>query len=67
MPAPQQTKRLLTLLSLPLADLRGETSLDCSDTASGTAGVAGDEVKSVLTFVELGVWGSAGFAGDIFH
>lgn len=52
--------------SLSLADLCGETGLDGSDGTSGTAAVAGDEVQSVLTLVELGVGAAAGLAGDIF-
>jgi hypothetical protein len=44
-----------------------ETGLDGSNTSSGTAGVASDKVQSVLSLVEFGIWGSAGFAGDIFH
>ena len=52
--------------SLSLADLCGETGLDGSDGTSGTAAVAGDEVQSVLTFVELGVGAAAGLAGNVF-
>jgi len=44
-----------------------ETGLDCCDGSSRAAGVASDEVQSVLSLVEFGVWRSAGFAGDIFH
>ena len=57
----------LTLDSLSLADLGGETSLDGCDGPSGTARVAGDEVESVLALVELRVGRAAGFAGNIFH
>jgi hypothetical protein len=52
--------------SLSLADLGGETGLDGSDGTSGTAAVAGDEVQSVLTLVELGIGAAAGLAGDVF-
>jgi len=57
----------LTLLSASLSDLCGETGLDRSDTSSRAAGVAGNEIQSVLSLIELRIWGSAGFAGDIFH
>jgi hypothetical protein len=53
--------------SLSLADLCGETGLDGSDGTSGTAAVAGDEVQSVLTLVELGIGAAAGLAGDVFN
>lgn len=46
---------VLTLHLSPLADLGGETSLDGSDTATRSAVVAGDEVETILTLVELGV------------
>jgi hypothetical protein len=52
--------------ALSLADLGRETSLDGSDGTSGTAAVAGDEVQSVLTLVELGIGAAAGLASDIF-
>lgn len=52
--------------SLSLADLGRETSLDGSDGTSGTAAVAGDEVQSVLTLVELGIGAAAGLAGNVF-
>ena len=52
--------------SLSLADLCGETGLDGSDGTSGTAAVAGDEVQSVLTLVELGIGAAACLAGDVF-
>lgn len=57
----------LTLLSPTLADLGRETGLDSSNTTARSAGVASDEVQSVLSLVEFGVWGSAGLAGNIFH
>jgi len=44
-----------------------ETSLDSSDGTSRSARIAGDEKQSVFSFVEFGIWGSAGFAGDVFH
>jgi hypothetical protein len=52
--------------ALSLADLGGETSLDGSDGTSGTAAVAGDEVQSVLTLVELGIGAAAGLASNVF-
>lgn len=55
------------MLSLPLADLGRETSLDSRDGTPGTAGVAGNEVETVFSLVELGVGGSARFAGDVFY
>lgn len=57
----------LTLLSPPLADLGRETSLDGSNTATRATGVAGNEVQSVLSLVEFGVWRSARLASNIFH
>lgn len=63
----QQPGRSLTLLSPSLANLGRETGLDCSNTSSRTAGVACNEVQSVFSFVEFGVWRSAGLAGDVFH
>jgi hypothetical protein len=62
-----RTAIFLTLLSASLANLGRETGLDCCDGSSRAAGVASDEVQSVLSLVEFGVWRSAGFAGDIFH
>lgn len=56
----------LSLLSSSLADLGRETSLDSSDGTSGTARVASDKVKSVLSLVEFGVRRTASFAGDVF-
>ena len=53
--------------SLSLADLCGETGLDGSDGTSGTAAVAGDEVQSVLTLVELGIGAAAGLTSDVFN
>jgi len=52
--------------SLSLADLGRETGLDGSDGTPGTAAVAGDEVQSVLTLVELGIGAAASLAGDVF-
>jgi hypothetical protein len=52
--------------TLSLADLGGETSLDGSDGTSGTAAVAGDEVQSVLTLVELSIGAAAGLASNVF-
>ena len=57
----------LTLLSPTLSDLGRETGLDSSDTSSGSTRIARDEVKSVLSFIEFGVWRSAGLASYIFH
>lgn len=53
-------------LTLPAADLSTETVFDSSDRPSGTAGVASNEVKTVLSLVELGVGAAAGLAGDVF-
>jgi hypothetical protein len=55
----------LTLHLLSLADLGRETGLDSRDTAAGTAVVAGNEVQTVLTLVELGVGRLARLAGDV--
>ena len=52
--------------SLSLANLCGETGLDGSNGTSGAAAVAGDEVESVLSLVELGIGAAAGLAGDVF-
>lgn len=64
----QRPKRVrhLALLSSSLADLGRETSLDGSDGTAGAARVAGDEVESVFSLVELGIRGAASLAGDIF-
>lgn len=45
-----------------LADLGRETSLDGGDTASGAAVVAGDEIQTVLSLVEVCVGGLARLA-----
>ena len=66
MPAKSTKASRLTLLPLALADLGRETSLDGGDGTPGTARVAGDKVKSVLSLVEFGVWGAAGLAGNVF-
>lgn len=66
-PAHHARHNPLTLLSASLSDLCGETGLDGSDGAAGSARVAGNKVQSVLSLVELGIWRSAGFASDIFH
>jgi hypothetical protein len=62
-----ETIRALTLLSPSLADLGRETRLDGSHTATRSARVAGDEIQSVLSLVEFGIWRSAGLASDVFH
>ena len=59
--------RSLTLLSLPLSNLCRETSLDGRDGPPRAAAVASNEVKTVLSLVELGIWGAASFAGYVFH
>lgn len=61
----RRSRSCLALHLSSLADLGGETSLDSGNTSSGTAVVAGDEVKAVLTLVEFGVRGFAGLAGNI--
>ena len=55
----------LSLLSSALADLGRETGLDGRDGTSGTARVAGDEVETVLTLVELCIWRAAGLASNV--
>lgn len=57
-------KRLTSALSA--ADLSTETSLDGGDRTARSARVAGDEVQTVLSLVELGVGAAAGLAGDVF-
>ena len=57
----------LALLSASLADLSGETSLDGSNTATRSTGVASNEVQSVFSLVEFSVWRPARLAGNIFH
>lgn len=52
-------------LTLPAADLSTETGLDSGDGTTGTTGVAGNEVKTVFTLVELGVGAAAGLAGNV--
>lgn len=65
-PLKQQAVNRSALLSPSLPNLRRETSLDSSDAASTTTRIASDEVKTILSFAELRVRGSAGFAGDVF-
>jgi len=55
----------LSLLSSALADLGRETGLDGRDGTSGTARVAGDEVETVLTLVELCIRRAAGLASNV--
>jgi hypothetical protein len=55
----------LSLLSSALADLGRETGLDGRNGTSGTARVAGDEVKTVLTLVELCIRRTAGLASNV--
>lgn len=57
----------LTLLSSALSDLGGETGLDSGDGTAGATAVASNEQQTVFSFVEFGGWGTAGFAGYIFH
>lgn len=45
----------LTLHLLSLADLGRETGLDGGDGTARTARVAGDEVETVLSLVQLGI------------
>lgn len=45
----------LTLHALTLADLSRETGLDGGYGSSGSAGVASNEVETVLSFVQLGI------------
>ena len=55
------------MLTLALSDLGSETGLDGGDGTAGSAGVTGDERQTVLSLVELGIWGSAGLASDVLH
>lgn len=55
----------LTLHLLSLADLGGETSLNCGDTASRAAVVACDKVETILTLAEFGVGRLARLAGHV--
>lgn len=57
----------LCLLTLALSDLGGETGLDGGDGTARSARVASDERQTVLSLVELGIWRSAGLAGDVLH
>jgi hypothetical protein len=52
--------------TLAAADLATETGLDGGDGTTRSTGVAGDEVQTVLTLVELGVRAAAGLAGNVF-
>lgn len=54
-------------LSLSATDLSTETSLDGRDGTTGSARVAGNEVETVFTLVELGVGTAAGLAGNVFN
>lgn len=61
----QPAPRLRLTDTLSAADLGSETSLDSGDRATGSTGVAGDEVETVLALVELGIGAAAGLAGDV--
>ena len=52
----------LTLLPLPLSDLGRETSLDTSHRTTGSARIASNEVKTILSLVELCVGRAARLA-----
>ena len=58
--------RSLTL-TLSAADLSTETGLDGGDGTTGSTRVAGNEVQTVFTLVELGVGAAAGLAGHVFN
>lgn len=60
-------KNSLALLPLSLADLGTVTRLDGRDGTSRSAGVAVDEVQTVFSSDELGIWRSAGLAGDVLN
>ncbi len=62
----QQAVNRSTLLSPSLPNLRREPSLDSSDAASTATRIASNEVETIFSLAELRVWGSAGFAGDVF-
>jgi hypothetical protein len=64
-----RNKKTVSYLSclLTTTDLSTETGLDGCDGSSGSARVAGDEVQTVLSFVEFGVGASTGFAGNVFN
>jgi hypothetical protein len=63
--APRNTSNSLTLHLLSFSDLGRETSLDSGDGPTGSARVAGDEVKTVLSLVQLRIGGAARLAGDV--
>jgi hypothetical protein len=64
----QQGDQSLTLLHPPsLSDLGRETGLDSSYASPGTARVAGNEVETVLSLVELRIRRTACLASDIFN
>jgi hypothetical protein len=62
-PASSTTPHLTNTLSA--ADLGPETGLDSGDRATRSTGVAGDEIQTVLSLVELGIRAAAGLAGDV--
>lgn len=51
--------------TLSAADLGTETGLDGGDGTTGSAGVASNEIETVLSLVELGVGAAAGLACDV--
>lgn len=53
--------------SPPLSDLCRETSLDCLYGSPGSAAVTSDEVETVLALGQIGIRGSACFAGNVFY
>jgi len=53
-------------LSSSAADLSTETGLDGGDGTTGSARIAGNEVQTVLSLVELCIGAAAGLASDVF-
>lgn len=64
-----QTSNSLSRLTgtLSAADLSTETCLDGRDRTARTAGVASDEVQTVLTLVQFSIGAAASLAGDVFN
>lgn len=53
--------------TLSAADLGTETGLDGGDGTTGSAGVASNEIQTVLSLVELGVGAAARLACDVLN
>ena len=63
---PPETPSHRLTSTLSASDLSTETSLDSGNGTTRTARVAGNEVQTVLTLVQLGIGAAAGLASNVF-